>query len=57
MYKTRFIEENWCVVLDQLPKHKVICAVPNYYLEDEALAESIAKLLNSNDKIIINLSI
>ncbi len=57
MYKTRYIDENWHVVLDKLPKYKMVCTVPKYYLEDEALAEAIAKLLNDNDKIIINLSV
>ncbi len=61
MYKTRFIDENWHVVLEELSKknnyNKIVCSVPNYYLEDEALAEAIAKLLNENNKIIINLSV
>jgi len=59
-YKTEYIERGseWSVILtDGKNKPKRICIVPNYYQNDEALAESIATLLNRNDKIIINLDI
>lgn len=59
-YKTQFIDrgKEWSVILaDGKNKPKLICIIPNYYQNDEAIAESIATLLNRNDKIIINLDI
>lgn len=59
-YKTQFIDrgKEWSVVQsDGKNKPKTICIIPNYYQQDEALANSIASLLNNNDKIIINLDI
>ncbi len=55
MYKTQYnsSHEVWSVV----NKHNIICFIPRHYKEDEALAETIAKLLNENNKIVVNLEI
>lgn len=55
MYKTAYNkqQEMWTVEY----KGKLICLIPEWYQEDEILAETIATLLNQNSKIVVNLSI
>lgn len=58
MYKTEFISGEWCITFTRAyPKDSVVAKIPHHYREDKALAESIAQLLNDNNKIVINLSI